>query len=143
MQLQLSVLASAPIALLSHRPLHERRANKRGQCRDLRQSARQHTGAHGQPVRRISAAEGAGARAERRLYYVGKRPVNNENQVFVDGYTSLSLGARYTTRIAGKRSTIQAVLDNATDENYWSNAGGGLLGVGAPRTLKVTAKVEF
>ena len=77
------------------------------------------------------------------LYYVGKRPVNNANQAFVDGYTTLSLGARYTTRVAGKRSTIQAVLDNATDENYWSNAGGGLLGVGAPRTLKLTAKVEF
>ena len=77
------------------------------------------------------------------LYFVGKRPVNNENQAFVDGYTTLSLGARYTTRVAGKRSTIQAVLDNATDENYWSTAGSNLLGVGAPRTLKVTAKVEF
>ena len=77
------------------------------------------------------------------LFYVGKRPVNNENQAFVDGYTTLSLGARYTTRVAGKRSTFQAVLDNATDENYWSTAGSNLLGVGAPRTLKVTAKVEF
>lgn len=77
------------------------------------------------------------------LHYVGKRPVNNQNQAFVDSYTTLSVGARYTTRVAGKRSTIQAVLDNATDKNYWSNAGGGLLGVGAPRTLKVTAKVEF
>lgn len=77
------------------------------------------------------------------LHYVGKRPVNNENQAYVGSYTTLSLGARYATRVAGKRTTIQAVLDNATDKNYWSNAGNGLLGVGAPRTLKVTAKVEF
>lgn len=76
-------------------------------------------------------------------YYVGKRPVNNENQAFVDSYTTLSLGARYMTRVAGKRATIRAVLDNATNQNYWSTAGNGLLGVGAPRTLKVTAKVEF
>lgn len=76
-------------------------------------------------------------------YYVGKRPVNNENQAFVDSYTTLSLGARYMTRAAGKRTTIRAVLDNATNQNYWSTAGNGLLGVGAPRTLKVTAKVEF
>lgn len=77
------------------------------------------------------------------IYYVGKRPVNNENQAFVDGYTTLSLGARHVTLVAGKRTTLQAVLDNAADKNYWSTAGNGLLGVGAPRTLKVTAKVEF
>lgn len=77
------------------------------------------------------------------VYYVGKRPVNNENQAFVDSYTTLSLGARHTTLLGGKRTTFQAVLDNATNKNYWSTAGNGLLGVGAPRTLKVTAKVEF
>ena len=77
------------------------------------------------------------------VYYVGKRPVNNANQAFVDGYTTLSLGARYTTRAAGKRTTIQAVLDNATDENYWSSAGNNLLGAGLPRTLKLTVKVDL
>ncbi len=76
-------------------------------------------------------------------YYMGQRPVNNENQAFIDSYTTLSLGARYTTRIADKRTTFQAVLDNATDKNYWNTAGSGILGVGAPRTLKVVAKVEF
>lgn len=77
------------------------------------------------------------------LYYVGKRPVDNENRAFVDGYTTLSLGARHTTKLGGKHTTFQAVLDNATNENYWSTAGNGLLGVGAPRTLKLTAKVEL
>ncbi|MGV3655458.1 MAG: TonB-dependent receptor, partial [Noviherbaspirillum sp.] len=77
------------------------------------------------------------------LVYVGKRPVNNENQAFVGGYTTLSLGARYATRIAGNRTVFQAVLDNATGRDYWSTAGNGLLGVGAPRTLKVVAKMDF
>lgn len=77
------------------------------------------------------------------VYYVGKRPVNNANQAFVDGYTTLSLGARHATRIAGKRTTFQAVLDNVTDENYWNSAGNNLLGVGLPRTLKLTAKVDL
>lgn len=77
------------------------------------------------------------------LYYVGKRPVNNENQAFVDGYTTVSLGARHTTVIDGKRTTFQAVLDNATNKNYWSTAGSSLLGVGAPRMLKVTAQMQF
>jgi len=77
------------------------------------------------------------------VQYVDKRPVNSENQAFVDDYAVLSLGARYATRIAGKLTTIQAVLDNATNNNYWSTAGNGLLGVGAPISLKLTAKVEF
>ena len=77
------------------------------------------------------------------VQYVDKRPVNSENQAFVDDYAVLSLGARYATRVAGKLTTVQAVLDNATNNNYWSTAGNGLLGVGAPISLKLTAKVEF
>jgi iron complex outermembrane recepter protein len=77
------------------------------------------------------------------VHYVGRRPVNNANQAFVDDYAILSLGARYATRIAGKRTTIQAVVDNATNSNYWSTAGNGLLGVGAPIMAKTVARVEF
>ncbi|CAH1075425.1 TonB-dependent siderophore receptor [Candidatus Nitrotoga sp. 1052] len=77
------------------------------------------------------------------LYYVGNRPVNNENQAFVDGYTTVSLGVRHNTVIAGQRTTFQAVLDNAANRNYWSTAGNGLLGVGAPRMLKIIARMQF
>ena len=77
------------------------------------------------------------------VYHVGKRAVNNSNQAWVDGYQTLSLGARYQTRIFDKAVNLQANLDNATNRNYWSTAGNGLLGVGAPRTLRLTAKVDF
>ncbi|WP_025039821.1 TonB-dependent siderophore receptor [Nitrosospira briensis] len=77
------------------------------------------------------------------VHYVGRRPVNSANQAFVDDYAILSLGARYTTRIAGKRTMIQAVVDNAANSNYWSTAGNGLLGVGAPILMKVVSRVEF
>ncbi|HET7061129.1 MAG TPA: TonB-dependent siderophore receptor [Nitrosospira sp.] len=77
------------------------------------------------------------------VYYVGRRPVNNANQAFVDDYVLLSLGARYASRVAGKRTTIQAFLDNATNEDYWSTAGNGLLGVGPPILLKIAGRVEF
>ena len=76
-------------------------------------------------------------------YYIGKRPVNNENQAFIEGYTTLSIGVRHTTPVAGKDAVFQAVLDNVTDKDYWSTAGNNLLGTGAPRTLKITAKVDF
>ena len=77
------------------------------------------------------------------VHYVGRRPVNSANQAFVDDYAILSLGARYATRIAGKRTMLQAVVDNATNSNYWSTAGNGLLGVGAPIMFKVVSRVEF
>lgn len=77
------------------------------------------------------------------LFFVGQRPVNNENQANLESYTTLSIGARYSTKIGGKPTTFQAVLDNATDKQYWSAGGNGYIGVGAPRTLKVMAKMSF
>lgn len=76
-------------------------------------------------------------------YHVGKRAVNNLNQAFVGAYTTLSLGARYMTKFSGRTVTLQANLDNATDRNYWATAGNGLLGTGAPRTLRVAAKIDL
>lgn len=76
-------------------------------------------------------------------YFTGKRPVNNANQAYIDGAGTLSLGARYRTKLFGTNTTLQANLDNATDKVYWSTAGNGLLGVGAPRTLRVAAKFDF
>jgi iron complex outermembrane receptor protein len=77
------------------------------------------------------------------VFYVGERPVNNANQAFIGGYTTYSVGARYVTKLAGNRTTFQAVVDNVTDKNYWSTAGNGFIGVGSPRTLKVAAKIDF
>jgi len=76
-------------------------------------------------------------------YHVGKRMVNNRNEGQLPGYTTLSLGSRYITRWEGRQVTLQANLDNATDRDYWSSAGNGLLGVGLPRTLRVAAKFDF
>ena len=77
------------------------------------------------------------------LYHVGKRAVNNLNQAFVAGYTTLSLGSRYATTWNGTPVTLQANLDNATDKQYWATTGNTLLGPGLPRTLRVAAKFDF
>jgi iron complex outermembrane recepter protein len=77
------------------------------------------------------------------LFHVGKRAVNNLNQAWVGSYTTLSLGARYRTRVMGQAVTFQANLDNATDRDYWATAGNGLLGTGGPRTLRVGARVDL
>jgi iron complex outermembrane receptor protein len=76
-------------------------------------------------------------------FHVGKRAVNNLNQAFVGSYTTLSLGARYVTKLAGRPLTLQANLDNAADRDYWATAGNGLLGASLPRTLRVGMKVDL
>jgi iron complex outermembrane receptor protein len=76
-------------------------------------------------------------------YFTGKRPVNNANQAFIDSYDTLSVGVRYRTRLFGSNTTLQANIDNLTDKNYWSAAGNGFLGVGAPRTLRIAARFDF
>ncbi len=90
---------------------------------------------------RLSAVPGLSLNAG--WYYTGKRPVNNANQAYIDGVGLLGLGARYRTRLFGSNAIIQANLENATDKTYWSTAGNGLLGVGAPRTLRIAAKFDL
>lgn len=77
------------------------------------------------------------------MFYVGERAVNNQNQAFIGGYTTYTAGARYVTKVGGEQTTFQLVVDNLTDKNYWSTAGNGFLGVGAPRTVKASVKVDF
>lgn len=76
-------------------------------------------------------------------YYVGERPVNNLNQAWLAGYTTYSVGTRYRTKWDGRNVTLQANIDNLTDASYWATAGNGLLGTGAPRTLRVAAKFDL
>jgi iron complex outermembrane receptor protein len=76
-------------------------------------------------------------------FYTGERAVNNLNQAYIPGHTTLSLGARYALRLAGRAFLLQANVENATDKDYWNTAGNGFLGVGAPRTVKVTARIDL
>ncbi|MCR5879966.1 TonB-dependent siderophore receptor [Phenylobacterium sp. J367] len=70
------------------------------------------------------------------VFYTGDRAVNALNQAFIDGYATFDLGARYTREIAGKETSFQVNVENLADKDYWNTAGNGLIGVGAPRTVK-------
>jgi iron complex outermembrane receptor protein len=76
-------------------------------------------------------------------YYTGKRFINNLEQGSIPGYTLFTAGVRYTTRLAGAPSTFQAYIENAGDKRYWSGAGGGILSVGLPRTVRMSVRVEL
>ena len=87
---------------------------------------------------RPEAAEGLALGAG--LFHVGNRAVNVANTGFIDGYTTVSASARYA--LPGG-VTLQLNADNLTNERYWSAAGNGLLGVGMPRTVKLTARISL
>jgi iron complex outermembrane recepter protein len=76
-------------------------------------------------------------------YYIGKRFINNLEQGSIPGYTIFNAGARYSTSIARHQTTFQVYVENLADKRYWSGAGGGLLAVGLPRTLKMSVRVDL
>ena len=75
-------------------------------------------------------------------YYTGRRPVDDLNQAFVGGFTTLGLGARYETRLFGRRTVWQLNIDNVADKRYWA-AAGTRLAVGVPRTVKAGVKIDL
>ena len=73
-------------------------------------------------------------------FHVGNRAVNNFNQAYVDGYTTYSALVRYAFEGGPE---LQLNGDNLTGKRYYSAAGNGLLGVGLPRQIKLTARYGF
>lgn len=81
------------------------------------------------------------------LTHTGARYADSANTLKVSGATVLDLGARYETQWAGKGVTLKGVINNVTDKKYYSSVGGyegyGYLNVGEPRTIKVSATIDF
>jgi iron complex outermembrane receptor protein len=75
-------------------------------------------------------------------YYTGRRPMDDLNQAWLGGVTLYSLGARYATRLSGYQTTWQLNVDNVANKEYWAG-GGSRLAAGAPRTAKLTFKVDL
>lgn len=76
---------------------------------------------------------------------------NATNTQRLPGWTRLDIGARYATEIKGHLFTVRGRIDNVTDRDYWASAGGfagttgnsGYLVLGAPRTVTVSAQLDF
>ena len=87
------------------------------------------------------------AALDARVVHTGSSTYDDANTLEVDGFTRLDIGARYGFTLAKREVTLRARLDNVTDENYWASVGGfpgiGYLVVGAPRTLGLSAAVDF
>ncbi|MES2290331.1 MAG: TonB-dependent siderophore receptor [Pseudomonadota bacterium] len=74
-------------------------------------------------------------------FYVSSRPVNAQNEAFIDGSTVYGASIRYKVPGVAKDMTIQLNVDNLTNLRYWAGTGSNLLGYGVPRQAKLTVRV--
>lgn len=93
----------------------------------------------------VPAAEGL--TLEGRIVHTGSQPANAANTVTLESFTRLDLGARYAFEAAGKAITLRARVENVADSDDWVSVGGfpgaNYLVLGAPRTVFLSASVDF
>ncbi|PZR79479.1 MAG: TonB-dependent siderophore receptor, partial [Stutzerimonas stutzeri] len=82
-----------------------------------------------------------------RVVYTSSQYADTANDLEIPSWTRLDLGARYRMVIDERDVTLRARLDNVTGRDYWASVGGypnaNYLVLGAPRTLSVSATVDF
>ncbi len=73
-------------------------------------------------------------------FYTGKQYTDEANDNTIPSFTTFDLGGRYRMALGDERAlTLRANLSNLTDEEYWLSSHY----IGAPRTLKLSAQLEF
>jgi iron complex outermembrane receptor protein len=89
----------------------------------------------------------AGLSLNARTVYTSGQYANAPNTQKLPSWTRLDIGANYVMRVAERDVTFRARIDNVTGRSYWASAGGypdyGYLVLGAPRTMSVSASVDF
>lgn len=79
--------------------------------------------------------------------YSGSKTANEEGTTNVPSYFVFNLGARYTTKIGGHKTTVRLSVDNLFNKYYWQDSGesGGdaYLFLGAPRTATLSLTYDF
>lgn len=77
-----------------------------------------------------------------RVIHTSDAQYNGANTLNVPSWTRYDIGARYATQAAGKPVVLRANLENVSDKDYWLQSG-GFLTIAAPRTLVLSATVDF
>ncbi|MDF3202605.1 TonB-dependent siderophore receptor [Pseudomonas sp. 1912-s] len=81
------------------------------------------------------------------VQYSGSKYANREASVKVDDYAVFDVGGRYSTKVGDYDTVLRLTVDNLFDKRYWrdvgESAGDGYLFLGAPRTARLSATVNF
>lgn len=82
-----------------------------------------------------------------RAVYTGKQYNDQANNFSIPSWTRFDIGARYKTIIQDKPVVFRANIENLFDRDYWATSNNptepGYLYIGAPRTLLMSATVDF
>jgi iron complex outermembrane receptor protein len=93
-----------------------------------------------------SVPQVAGLKLNALWRYSGSKSFDAANTVNVPSYHLFDAGAAWTTRVAGKNTTVRLQVVNVFDKFYWRDvtpALGGYLLTGTPRTARLSAQVDF
>lgn len=90
---------------------------------------------------RIPAVRGLSANAG--VNFVGTRAVGPQNVTFVPSYARMDVGVRYLTEWFGRNLIFRGIVKNATNKRYWAGAEYTSVYPGQPRTVYVSASVDF
>lgn len=85
----------------------------------------------------------AGLAFTARVLHTSSQYLDAANTKSIPDWTRFDIGVRYVTRTAGKPLTLRANVENLFDRNYRSSATGGYLTLGAPRTVLLSASMDF
>lgn len=78
------------------------------------------------------------------VQYTGDRPIDANNDWYVDSITLLDLGARYEMDFNQSSMVVRLNIENLSDEAYWlTTSGSSNLQQGTPRTFKLSAQLDF
>lgn len=76
-----------------------------------------------------------------RVIHTSKVYTSATNTLRMPSWTRMDIGARYATKVSGKPVTLRANLENVFNRDYWITST--YVTVGAPRTLMLSASVDF
>ncbi|MGP5569122.1 TonB-dependent receptor [Pseudomonas helleri] len=74
---------------------------------------------------------------------VSKQYISADNSQLIPGYTIFDVGTRYTTHLASRPITLRGSVTNVANKAYWGTPLLSSLGLGAPRTVELSASVDF
>ena len=74
---------------------------------------------------------------------MSKQYISADNSLSVPGRTLFDVGARYSTTVAGRPLALRASVNNVTNKAYWGMPLLSSLALGAPRTVLVSATMDF
>ena len=82
-----------------------------------------------------------------RVMHTGSQWADAANTNAVPAWNRLDIGLRWGTEVMGTPLTLRARVDNVLDKAYWASAGGypgaNYLVLGGPRTVGVSASIDF